>query len=227
MLSDLVPWLSIVLGILGVYFAWKRYARVRISFEISTFEIFSKHRAYKRPIVLLDGLLVDDPYVAEVSIRNDGNVAVAAADFVRPLSIELQPGCTIISAEVLSNRKDQKIEFSVEERSVHVSPVLLNAGDNVLFRLVVTSKPKIDLSARIKGVEELESPHSYTSFVGFAAILAGICMVAGLVVINVTSLALTEESRNLLATSLFVTSLISFQFATMSRIVRLYNAAQH
>jgi hypothetical protein len=109
-----------------------------------------------RVTVQLDGAPIGNLHLLVFGFKNSGNKAVLATDFERPLSVSFGDG-TVVSAVVAAEKPaNLGAGLHVAKNSVRLEPLLLNAGDLVLFQVLVSSKePDWTCDARIIDVPKL------------------------------------------------------------------------
>lgn len=102
---------------------------------------------------------VENVHLLLIRFVNDGNVPVAATDFERPLSVNLEGEPDIISAEVAESipaNLDPLLE--VNNKVIKVAPTLMNAGDSFNVKVLVGEYGgKFDVDARILGVKSVRA----------------------------------------------------------------------
>ncbi len=98
----------------------------------------------------------------QIKIENAGNQAIREEDYVRPIKFTFPPQAEIVEADIVESRPPN-IGMTVQWDQNHatLSPVLLNAQDRAIVRLLVTNMPfnsdaqPFDVDARIAEVKEV------------------------------------------------------------------------
>lgn len=107
--------------------------------------------------ILFDGEEVRDVSLVLVQVFNSGNEAITAEDFVRPMTLGVAG--KLLSAEVVE-RVPEELDVSVAllGNRCHLAPALMNAGDVLTLRLVVSEfHAPIAIDTRIVGVPRVRS----------------------------------------------------------------------
>lgn len=148
--------LSLVVAVLLVY--WQRKVR-EISFGLlSSRRLFSvAHEISSRVRVQLDGKEVNDLHLLAFGLKNSGDLAIAPADFQNALTVFFKNG-EIVSAEItLQVPSSLRASLITTDTSVQLKPLLLNAGDQIVFQVLVSSpSPLYEVDARIVDVPVLQ-----------------------------------------------------------------------
>jgi len=100
------------------------------------------------PIIAEDIRLIyrDEPAVnlslIQVKVENVGNQAIRSEDYVQPIRFVFPSEVKIVEASVSdSNPPNIGMKAQIETNAATLSPVLLNAGDRVIFRFIVVNMP--------------------------------------------------------------------------------------
>jgi hypothetical protein len=88
-------------------------------------------------------------------------VPIVSADYERPVSLSFGEGAQILTAEVAETDPDS-IQTSVNigksvtgASSIVLEPVLLNGGDSITLKLLVSQLGEIGVNGRIVGVKDI------------------------------------------------------------------------
>lgn len=130
--------------------------------------------------VQVDGAAVRNIDVMFIEFQNSGNRPIARNDFDIPLSIAFQPPVRIISAVVDTESPiNLGVNLKVEEQQVVLIPMLLNPGDKLTLKLLLSSDSlRYQIRGRIVGVKQIsEAKPSYKST--WLSALALLCIVFG------------------------------------------------
>jgi hypothetical protein len=92
-----------------------------------------------------------------VRIVNTGNQPITTKDFDRPITLDLGEGAQILTAEISEKKPDElQPSINVEQSKIKLEPILLNQGDAITFKMLVTGSTKnIKIDSRIIGVEKI------------------------------------------------------------------------
>lgn len=108
--------------------------------------------------VTINDTPVEKASILLVRIRNVGNSPILAADVEEPISLILEEGSIVLSADVDEVwPKHLPVSLTFADRTVTVSRHLLNPGDTFTCRILVQdSRGDFTARARIAGVQVLE-----------------------------------------------------------------------
>jgi hypothetical protein len=111
--------------------------------------------------ISLDGKVVEDVRYLLVRCKNTGNIPILASDFVEAISIALQQQAAIISAEIIETipkNLRSELEVSQEGNVVTLQPVLFNASDTVVVKLLASqANGPVEVTGRIVGVRQVQA----------------------------------------------------------------------
>ncbi len=193
----LVAPLATMVGIMVSVYLWiLNQKRKRLSYRVLSCGpiLRVKGSSRKHLSVAFDGTSVDDACLIIVRLTNSGHLPVTAADYTTDLSINFNPGSSVLMADValaspadLDERVRQAdaslgLIKSLEPTRVVLRPVLLNDGDSVTYQIVVRNhRGSLSVRGHINGirsvVEERRKP-----------LLPRLLSAAGLVTITVSML---------------------------------------
>ncbi len=107
--------------------------------------------------IIYDGAEVSDVHLVVVRISNSGNVPITSNDYDRPLIVYTGVDSRILSVEVSETEpKDLKVAINADETTTVLQPLLLNGGDSVTIRLLVTRLVGVHVDGRIVGVKDIK-----------------------------------------------------------------------
>jgi len=128
--------------------------------------------------VHLDDVPIEDPSLIVIRVTNGGNVSIRPKDFERPLSFAFGPTSEVLSAEITRRRPHNMTAALVFDGGrVTLAPLLLNGGDSVDIKCLVSRVTIIDDDARIEGVSYVRRTYSES----IAPLIAGFSGIAILV----------------------------------------------
>ena len=131
--------------------------------------------------IRFQGESVQGVYLLVIRIINTGNIPIASSDYERPLSIHFYKETRVLTGEVSqSDPININAQIEVHDQSILVMPVLLNKGDSITIKALVSNyscMPKFD--GRIIGVKNI-SPRTDTGYYWASAL-----MIAGLVLAGI------------------------------------------
>jgi hypothetical protein len=107
--------------------------------------------------ILFNGQPVRNAHIFIVVIFNSGDLPIATPDYEKPIEIVFSKTAEILSAAVIEKIPvDLNVEFEMAGNSVQLKPMLLNKGDAITFKFMLSddsSDPSV--SGRIVGVSRI------------------------------------------------------------------------
>jgi len=158
--------------------------RKALSFDIITFPtpLLSVDNEVKGKVqVLFDGKPVQDVYLVTLKFINSGDVPIVSADYVRPISLSFGESAQILTAEVVeTDPVNLEASVKIEATRAVLEPVLLNGGDSITLKFLVSGFDMIEFDGRIVGVKDV---HKFVTrqaaFQAFAVALGVLSMIIG------------------------------------------------
>jgi len=167
----IVAFLALVLSLV---IASIQRRRKRLAYQILTdTPFFTVQEEVKgRVQMLLDGAPVEDPSLIVLRVMNRGNMPIRVANFQRPLSFTFGDKAEVIAAEVIRQRPaNLTAAVTFENGKVTLTPLLLNGGDSLDIKCLVSRVEFIDDDARVEGVSAVHRAFKQPIFPAIAAIL--------------------------------------------------------
>jgi hypothetical protein len=148
--------------------------------------------------VLFKDQEIHDLFLISICVVNSGNMPITTQDYEKPVTFIFGETSRVYSAEVISTQpKDLIVELSIKDNSVTLAPLLLNSGDMIEIKSLVTSPDmdKFKSEGRVIGVKEIVEKRINTNrSMGWAVI--GI-MIMGLSLIGMLITRPIFDLRNL------------------------------
>lgn len=112
--------------------------------------------------VQVDGVPVNNIDLMFIEFSNSGNVPIERGDFDNPVTVVFEPPARIISVVVDSEEPEGiGATLSVQHDSVALNPLLLNSGDKVTLKFILSSNTKkYSISGRVVGVKSIRKANS-------------------------------------------------------------------
>ena len=129
------------------------------------YEIESLKRIISHPteiglgsLVSFRGIPVSDIDLLSVRIVNAGGEPIHADDFTTPLELHFEPPTQLLSVAVSRTRPNDLVpSLTREELAIGLSPLLLNPGDEISLRILVSKFTRtLTVSGRIVGVSQID-----------------------------------------------------------------------
>lgn len=131
--------------------------------------------------VQVDGVAVNNIFIMFIELSNSGNVPIERGDFDSPVTVDFEPPALIISVVVESEEPEGiGASLAVQQNSVTLDPLLLNPGDKVILKFILSSESKkFRISGRVVGVKAIckatpNNLYPWLGFVGFLIVALGL-----------------------------------------------------
>lgn len=127
--------------------------------------------------ILYQGEAVRKVHLLVLKLANTGNVPITTLDYEREVSFMFTDCEKILSAE-LSEVQPPNLaaEIVTKEKSVSLKPILLNPGDSISLKLLISGfDNKIDIDGRVVGVKSISKRNETNSW-SFILMLGGLTM---------------------------------------------------
>jgi len=171
---------SIIFGIITllVYLNGKQYKLLSHQI-ISEYPLVSIDEEVRGKLqILLDNNPVENLHLLLIKFMNTGNLPIAASDYERPITIQLQNAAYVLSAEVVEAFPfNLQASLLTEKNSVTVEPFLMNREDYFTIKILAAEyDAPFQLDARIIGVRALRTYTEDTSSI--SSCLTGVGVLA-------------------------------------------------
>ena len=113
--------------------------------------------------ILYDEKQVTNVHLISIKFINSGNEPISVDDFDKPISIRYDSNVNVLTHEILEKYpKNLDAVTRGKEEVIEVEPLLLNIKDEFTVNILASNfDGDIDISARIRGVKELEIYNKY------------------------------------------------------------------
>jgi hypothetical protein len=108
--------------------------------------------------ILFEGTPIENVHLIEIKILNSGNVPITSTDYERAVNFRFGDKAHILTAEVTDTTpKELRATANIQTGNVVLTPILLNNGDSITFRMLVSQfHGEILVDGRIIGVKEIK-----------------------------------------------------------------------
>jgi hypothetical protein len=200
-MENTAAWAGVILTALGIVVAIGIYLRQRNikRFEYQTLTsrelmVDTKIGGDKELRVSYGEREANDPRLTLLKLLNSGRVEIRSDDFEQPIRVVASPKASIVFTEVVGTNPDDlhPIITIVNERTLELKPLLLNAKDWVELQLLVDGDPTpLELSGRIAGVQRINDANvrlrrnqliqsQFGMAIGILSAILGLLIVLGL-----------------------------------------------
>lgn len=113
--------------------------------------------------ILYDEKQVTNVHLISIKFINSGNESISVDDFDKPISIRYDSTVNVLTHEILEKNPKNLDAITIgKEEVIEVEPLLLNIKDEFTVNILASNfDGDIDISARIRGVKELEIYNKY------------------------------------------------------------------
>lgn len=113
--------------------------------------------------ILYDKKSIDNIFLFIVKIINSGTVPIVRSDFETPINIEFAEKGKVLEADVINvSPKNLAVDIKNSKSGVSIQPLLLNPGDSITVKILLTNYTDAVISGRIAGVRETLDPDYYS-----------------------------------------------------------------
>jgi hypothetical protein len=106
--------------------------------------------------IFFKGKQVSEADLIVVRVFNSGHLPINTADYQTALALELEPGATILDANVIETLP-ANLE-AIEESKIMLRPILLNEGDSfTLQMLVLNAYGKVKVTGHVLGIHSIRA----------------------------------------------------------------------
>jgi hypothetical protein len=167
--------IGLVAVLAAIAMALHTQPRRGISYEVlSVTQLLTAHEEMEgRLLIRFDGAAVRDISIVLFQIFNSGNQPIVEQDFDRPLRVVIRGRGRILSSQVTEKVPEQLVaEVATVENDAVLTPRLMNAGDMVTVKLIITEfEGSVVMSGRIVGVSEFANAELQGYRADFARLL--------------------------------------------------------
>lgn len=126
--------------------------------------------------ILYKGKPVQQVHLVLVRIINSGNTPILSTDYKLPISLNFGEEANILtSAVVKADPRNVQAALRVEGRNAVLVPTLLNTGDSVTLKMLVTKFEEVKVDGRIVGVKKIKEskkgPRFFLLYIIFAILV--------------------------------------------------------
>ena len=152
----LIALVSILISII-VYL--KQRIRKSLSYKILSLNpLLSVKEEIKSDLqIMYRGEPVEQVHLIVAKIINTGNLPILSKEYERPISLSFGEEAQILTFEITEKEPDNlRPSAKIEEKRVVLTPILLNRGDSVTLKILVTKYKELKIAGRIAGVKEIQ-----------------------------------------------------------------------
>lgn len=160
--DPLWQFIGALLAIIAIIVSIVLYYRQR-RWKVLSYEIVSRTSLLSvakevegKLLILFEGKSVRKVHLVEISIINTGNVPIIPVDYKKRVRLKFPGDAKILSAEVSKTEPELiEVELDVHEREIILKPTLLNDGDSITIKSLVSELSDVIIEGRIVGVKRI------------------------------------------------------------------------
>jgi len=201
-IGTIIAFVTIIVGIV-VYFKQRQHKELSYK-VVSNTPLLSVDKVIKKDLqILYQGKSIQEVNLVTLDIVNSGNMPILATDYERSVCVNFGEEAQVLTAEIINSKpKNLGASINVEKGTLILNPVLLNDGDIVSLKAIVSKLSKIiTVDGRIVGVKMIkELSEDSTGAVVFA--------VSGLIVLLIGGILFVLNLATTWPSTAFSTALI-------------------
>ncbi len=179
----LIALIALIVSIIGITIYRNRKSlayRVSLSTRLMSTEADREGRVQ----VTFDGEPVHDVRLVAIRVRNTGNVPIQRTDYEEQLGFSFGKDARVLTAEVTETRPDTLTAhvYTTEDR-VLLSPTLLNSGDTISIKVLLTGEEEVTFEGRIVGVSKVRQVKERT----WVVLVVGVAALAAVLTVGILS----------------------------------------
>jgi hypothetical protein len=228
--TTIIGIVAIIVAII-IYLAQRN--RKRLAYEIisESSVVSTAEEVEGRIQILFEGKQVKKVHLIILKLANVGNIPITISDYEREVSFAFDEKTRILSYEILETSQEAlKPEIESINNSIVVKPVLLNGGDSITIKALISEfDEEIKIDGRIVGVKVIEKRKGNSSMGNILFIVGTTVMTLTITILFFTSDEIGFSSsdfpkENPAAATVI---LLSMFFAYIGAVVELYRAIRN
>ena len=135
--------------------------------------------------ILFEGESVRKVHLLVIKLSNIGNVPVTSADYEREIEFRFTDCDKILSAEISkTNPPNLTVEIQTNEKEIILQPLLLNPGDSLTIKTLISNFNHIAVQGRVTGVKSISEKQESNSLSIILTILGLISIMISIILIS-------------------------------------------
>jgi hypothetical protein len=146
-----------VLGAIAIGVALWLRPRRSVSYDVissNLLRIDVNENLQKKTKVLYDGKRVNNVTMFVIKISNSGNRPILTTDYIEPITIWFSEKARILELWMETKPDTLRAGFKLDDQSVGIEPVMLNAGDSVEVAALIKDYSHWGMDGRVVGVKD-------------------------------------------------------------------------
>jgi len=178
----------------SLFLLTQRQRRKALTYSVEETRVLSVHDEVKGRIqILFDGTPASDVCLIKIKVKNSGGEPIRVNDFDRALRFQWENSARILLAEVVRTRPlNLRPAVSAGVSEFVLEPLLLNRGDWIEIKALVSQGGLFSVDGRVVGITEVKRQENIDPFVrrlfmfasGMAALLVLMLVGTGLGVLK-------------------------------------------
>lgn len=145
-------------GTIVAIFAYLQRSHKSVSFRVlASTPLLSVKKELKGKLkIYYESKEVEDVNLVLIEVFNSGNKEVKEEDYIEPITFSFGDKSRILSCEVVDVKPSFRVTVDFSEKVVTLSKTMLNAGDSLTLKALVTGLSIINYGGRITGVKKIQ-----------------------------------------------------------------------
>ena len=124
---------------------------------ISSADLLSIEEGIRRRVkILFDDAPVESVRLIIIKLVNPGELPISKDDYESPVQFRFGKNSTVLSYEIIHKvPANLPVELSINSDGIIFNKILLNSGDSVTVKVLVSGRPELRVEGRIEGVKEI------------------------------------------------------------------------
>jgi hypothetical protein len=114
---------GVLIGLVALLFAiWSHFTNKNIKSiyfqKYDTYTLFEKIKEIDGISILLNNKRIENIYMFEIFMFNNGNISLSEDDFLKPINIKFNDSCRIISYEIFTSNEYNTLEYTNSKNDI-------------------------------------------------------------------------------------------------------------
>ena len=177
--------LALIALFVSIYLFILQRRKKTLAYEIlSETELLTMKEGFEGKVqILFEGQNVENVHLLVLKVINNGNIPIASSDFENALTFIFGKDGNILSAEIIdTSPKTLKPTFTANQNKLILNPTLLNSGDIITFKLLLTQYDgEIEVDTRIIGVSEVKKATEQRTQSMYISVIGGVISIISII----------------------------------------------
>lgn len=172
--------LAAIVVAVAIYYGQKQRKRILVD-AVGAVPLIRGGGAIDGLEIKFRGEALESAIISIFKIHNIGNTPIPAADYENPIEIKFEEGARVLSANVTSSDPENiPADITHTEDRLTIAPHLLNCGDSVTYRALLTgTNGSFKVMGRVAGVKLIERQKPVSLVKAVLTIVGGVMAFLG------------------------------------------------